>query len=55
MGAMLFGEPTEVAIVNAAINLNIDKEVLDKECERVSEIPFDSSRKLMTTIHKIRK
>ena len=47
------GEPTEVAIVDAALNINENKENLYKEMERVNEIPFDSGRKLMTTIHKV--
>jgi len=47
-----FGEPTEVAIVNAAIARNINKEELYKIKQRVKDIPFDSTRKMMTTIHK---
>ncbi len=47
------GEPTEVAIVDAALNINENKENLYREMERVNEIPFDSGRKLMTTIHKL--
>ncbi|MEG2310672.1 MAG: calcium-translocating P-type ATPase, PMCA-type [Clostridia bacterium] len=46
------GEPTEVAIVNAGLRIAISKDKLDKEYERLNEIPFESSRKLMTTIHK---
>ena len=40
------GDPTETAI---------NKENLYRDMERVEEIPFDSDRKLMTTIHKVRK
>ena len=47
------GEPTENAIVNASIENNIYKSNLEKEFKRVGEIPFDSNRKLMTTIHKV--
>ena len=43
------GEPTEVAIVKAAIENKVDK----SEYERVYEIPFDSNRKLMTVIVKL--
>ncbi len=47
------GEPTETAIINAAKKIGKIKSTLDKEFQRVSEIPFDSTRKLMTTIHKL--
>ncbi len=47
------GEPTEAAIVNAAIKQNINKKSLYDKMKRINEIPFDSSRKLMTTIHKL--
>lgn len=46
------GEPTEVAIVNEALRMNTNKNELYNEYERINDIPFDSSRKLMTTIHK---
>jgi len=47
------GDPTEVAIVNKALEYGISKQRLYSNMERVNEIPFDSDRKLMTTIHKI--
>lgn len=47
------GEPTEVAIVNAAYQIGIQKEELEKEEKRIQEIPFDSNRKMMTTIHEL--
>jgi len=46
------GEPTEVAIVNAALEMNINKFNLYKQKNRVADIPFDSTRKMMSTIHK---
>ena len=49
----VLGEPTEAAIVNAALSINLNKEELDNKYIRVNEIPFDSTRKLMTTIHKL--
>ena len=49
------GDPTENAIVSKALNLGIDKEKLYLDMERIGEVPFDSNRKLMTTIHKMRK
>ncbi|MDD5935671.1 MAG: calcium-translocating P-type ATPase, PMCA-type [Clostridiales bacterium] len=48
------GEPTEKAIVMAAYRNHIDKAVLENHKPRVREIPFDSSRKLMTTAHKLK-
>lgn len=47
------GEPTEVAIVNKALDKKINKNALYSKMERVSEIPFDSDRKMMSTIHKV--
>ena len=46
------GESTEVAIVNAALERNINKLELYKLKNRVNDIPFDSTRKMMTTVHK---
>ncbi|MDD2418193.1 MAG: calcium-translocating P-type ATPase, PMCA-type [Oscillospiraceae bacterium] len=47
------GDPTETAIVAAALKYGIFKEELVVEHPRVGEIPFDSERKLMTTINMI--
>lgn len=47
------GEPTEVALVNHGLTNGKNKNELDKIMPRVNEIPFDSNRKMMTTIHKI--
>lgn len=49
------GDPTENAIVSRALHYGINKEKLYEKMERIGEIPFDSERKLMTTIHKIRR
>ena len=46
------GEATEVAIVNAGLNISKSKNELYKIYPRIGEIPFDSTRKMMTTIHK---
>ena len=51
----IMGEPTEVAIVNKAIDENIDKNRLYNSMPRINEIPFDSNRKMMTTMHKTDK
>ena len=48
------GEPTELAIVNKALDENINKVDLYREMPRVDEVPFDSSIKMMTTIHKLK-
>ena len=47
------GEPTEVALVNKALENGKDKRDLYYQMPRINEIPFDSNRKMMTTIHKI--
>ena len=47
------GEATEVAIVNCALDNNINKDSLYEMYPKVNEIPFESSRKLMTTIHRL--
>ena len=47
------GDPTETAIVYAAYKLGMTKENLAKEYPRLGELPFDSDRKLMSTIHTI--
>ena len=49
------GEPTEVAIVEGALKQNKNKTELYHLMPRVNEIPFDSNRKMMTTIHKLDK
>ncbi len=47
------GEPTECALVNYATERKLLKPVLSQEQPRVGEVPFDSSRKMMTTVHAI--
>ena len=48
----LTGDPTETALVDMAFNLSFDPSIYDKT-QRVEEIPFDSERKLMTTINQV--
>ena len=47
------GDPTETAIVLAAHKNGMPKDALNAEAPRLGEIPFDSDRKLMTTINRI--
>ena len=48
----LNGDPTETALVDMGFNLDFDGAIYD-EYPRIKEIPFDSDRKLMTTVNKI--
>ena len=45
------GEPTECALVNFACSLGLKKQELEKVLPRVDEAPFDSGRKMMSTVH----
>ena len=45
----LTGDPTETALIDMGNNLNFNLE----KYPRIAEIPFDSDRKLMTTVHKV--
>ncbi|MEW9097010.1 MAG: cation-translocating P-type ATPase [Clostridiaceae bacterium] len=46
------GDPTEIALLEAGAKYNLFKDDLDKTRTRVNEIPFDSDRKLMTTVNE---
>ncbi len=48
----LKGDPTETALVDIALKLGFTKNIYN-EMPRVDEIPFDSERKLMTTVHMV--
>ncbi len=48
----LTGDPTETALIDMASKLGIDTNIIE-EMQRVEEIPFDSDRKLMTTVNKV--
>lgn len=47
------GDPTEVALVNLAHKYSLVEEKVRNTYKRLKEIPFDSDRKLMSTLHKI--
>ncbi len=49
----IFGDPTETAIVRLAMEKGIDYEHLGEKFEKVGEIPFSSSRKMMTAAVKL--
>ncbi|MDD6273584.1 MAG: cation-translocating P-type ATPase [Clostridiaceae bacterium] len=47
------GDPTETAIVLAAHRCGMPKDALNRESPRLAELPFDSDRKLMTTVNRV--
>ena len=47
------GEPTECALVNFACSLGMKKQDLETATPRVDEAPFDSGRKMMSTVHAV--
>jgi len=46
------GEPTECALVNYGVRVGKNKDELKKSFPRIGEAPFDSVRKMMTTVHR---
>ena len=52
-GEQHIGDPTETAIVLAAYKNGMEKDALNEKYPRLAEIPFDSDRKLMTTVNRI--
>ncbi len=49
------GDPTEVALIVAAYRAGARRNELEQAYPRIDEIPFDSNRKRMTTVHKVLK
>lgn len=52
-GMGLKGDLTEVALVNYGLKKSVDKRIIDKEQERVLQIPYDRDKKIKTTLNKI--
>ena len=52
-GEEVLGEPTEVALVNYALSMDMNKNDLQASYPRVAEAPFDSGRKMMSTLHTV--
>jgi Ca2+-transporting ATPase len=50
----IMGDPTEAALFTAARDRGFEKHALEASYPRAAEIPFDSDRKLMTTLHELR-
>lgn len=48
----LYGDPTEIALVDFSNKLSHHKGDLEKDTPRIDELPFDSVRKMMSTLHK---
>lgn len=46
------GDPTEKALLQSAKKFKMDKQTEEEKFKRVNELPFDSNRKLMSTVHK---
>ena len=49
----LMGDPTETALYSFAMQNDFDKRHLAEDFPRIAEVPFDSGRKCMTTVHRI--
>ncbi len=51
-GRKRFGDPTELALIDMGNAVGIQKDTLESKYPRVYEIPFDATRKMMSTLHK---
>lgn len=51
-GGVVMGDPTETALMELGMSYGLDKNGLEERMPRVDENPFDSKRKMMTTVHQ---
>ena len=51
-GGVSMGDPTEIALMEMSRSYGLDKKLLEEKKPRVDEKPFDSKRKMMTTVHR---
>lgn len=51
-GDVRIGDPTELALLDMGLALNIGKDELEESQPRINELAFDSERKMMTTVHR---
>lgn len=54
LGEEKTGDPTELALLVSGAKMDLFKSKLEKTSPRAEEIPFDSKRKMMTTVHEIK-
>lgn len=47
-----FGDPTELALLHMSTDMGLHKAAFEQTAPRIGEIPFDSTRKMMTTLHQ---
>lgn len=50
---VMLGDPTETALIDFVQRIGYDKETMEDTCKRVDELPFDSTRKMMTTVNLV--
>ncbi len=53
-GSAILGDPTEIALVEAAFRFGLEKPELERRFPRTTEYPFSSERKRMSTVHALR-
>ncbi len=51
---VMLGDPTEAALIDFGNIIGLEKEKIDEEHKRIDELPFDSKRKMMTTVNEFK-